>query len=243
MNGIKLFIRVGGGILLAAALIRFLIAAGTSPALALPEPFIGVSIRTAVLVIGGIELVVALFCLFGRWPWLQLGGLALLATGYAVYVLVLLAKGVQVQASCLGSLTDPLRIYRGGTGYALQFIPFGLALGSYAAAVALWFSSEARMARAGARQLAARRDATAGPIKMRMVCPACSGHVEFAAPDVGKQISCPHCRAAITLCKPDDNLKMTCVLCGGHIEFPPHAAGQKIDCPHCAKTITLLQPA
>lgn len=238
MNGIKLFIRVGGGILLAAALIRFLIATGTSPALALPEPFIGVSIRTAVLVIGGIELVVALFCLFGRWLWLQLGGLALLATGYAVYVLVLLAKGVQVQASCLGSLTDPLRIYRGSTGYALQFLPVGLVLGSYAAGFALWFSSRDRTARL---DRAGQRGAKAG--LMEMVCPACGGPVNFAAPNVGLQVSCPQCHAAVTLRKPDDNLKMTCVLCGGHIEFPPHAVGQKIDCPHCAKTITLLRPA
>ena len=242
MNGIKLFIRVGGGILLAAAAIRFLIAAGTSPALALPEPFIGVSIRTAVLVVGGFELVVALFCLFGRWPWLQLGGLALLATVYAVYVLVLVMKGVQVQASCLGSLTDPLRIYRGSTGYALQFMPFGLALGSYAAAVALWFSADARTARlARARQLAAQRVATDGP--MTMVCPSCNGPVSFAAQNAGQQIACPHCQAAITLSQPDDNLNMTCVLCGGHIEFPAHEVGQKIPCPHCAKTITLLRPA
>jgi DNA-directed RNA polymerase subunit RPC12/RpoP len=236
MNGIKLFIRVGGAILLAAALGRFLIAAGTSPVLALPEPFIGISIRTAVLIVGGFELAVALFCLFGRWPWLQLGGLGLLTSGYAVYVFVLLAKGLQVQASCLGSLTDPLRIYRGGTGYALQFLPFGLALGSYAAAVALLFSSESRMARlAQARQ----RDATTG--LMKMVCPACGGHVQFAAPNVGQQILCPHCQKEMTLREPE-NLKMTCVLCGGHIEFPPHAVGQKINCPHCAKSITLLRP-
>jgi Ca2+/Na+ antiporter len=240
MNGIKLFIRVGGGILLAAALIRFLIAAGTSPALALPEPFIGISIRTAVMIVGGFELVVALFCLFGRWPRLQLGGLGLLATVYAVYVLVLLAKGVQVQASCLGSLTDPLRIYRGATGYALQFIPFSLALGSYAAAIALWFASASRMTQAGATQPAARRDAKAG--LMKMVCPACGGHVQFATQNIGQQIPCPHCQKEMTLREPE-NLKMTCVLCGGHIEFPPHAVGQKINCPHCAKSITLLRPA
>ncbi len=235
MNGIKLFIRVGGAILLAAALGRFLIAAGTSPALTLPEPFVGISIRTAVLLVGGFELVVALFCLFGRWPWLQLGGLGLLATGYAVYVLVLLAKGVQVQTSCLGSLTDPLRIYRGATGYALQFLPFGLALGCYAAAVALWFSSEARTARlARSRQ----RDATTG--LMKLVCPACGGHVKFASQNIGQHIPCPHCQKEMTL-RELENSKMTCVLCGGHIEFPPHAVGQKIDCPHCAKTITLLR--
>jgi DNA-directed RNA polymerase subunit RPC12/RpoP len=241
MNGIKLFIRVGGAMLLAAALIRFLIAAGNTPALTLPEPLIGVSIHSAVVVVGGIELVVALFCLFGRWPRLQLGGLALVATGYGVYVLVLLAKGIQVQGSCLGSLTDPLRIYRGPTGHVLQFLPFGLALGSYVAAVALLFSSDARTARlAGARQSAARRDAADG--LMKMLCPACGGHVKFAAQNAGQQIPCPHCQAAIILRPADDDLKMSCVLCGGHVEFPAHAVGQKIACPHCAKPITLLKP-
>ena len=55
---------------------------------------------------------------------------------------------------------------------------------------------------------------------MKMICPACGGHVKFAAQNIGQQIPCPHCRAAITLRQPDENLKMTCVLCGGHVEFP-----------------------
>jgi DNA-directed RNA polymerase subunit RPC12/RpoP len=76
---------------------------------------------------------------------------------------------------------------------------------------------------------------------MKMVCPACGGHVQFAAPNVGQQILCPHCQKEMALREPE-NLKMTCVLCGGHIEFPPHAVGQKINCPHCAKSITLLRP-
>ena len=160
------------------------------------------------------------------------------ATVYTVYFLVLLSKGVHPQASCIGSLTDPLRVYRGTTGYILGFIPFGLALGTCGAAVYLLFSAQARTARlTRVRQ----RDAAAG--LMKMVCPACGGHVQFAAVNAGQQIPCPHCQAAIALRQPDASLKMTCVLCGGHIEFPPHAVGQKIDCPHCAKTITLLRPA
>jgi DNA-directed RNA polymerase subunit RPC12/RpoP len=242
MNWIKLFIRLSGAILLAAALTRLLIVAGSNPVLALPEPALGVSIRLAALLVGGLELIGALFCLFGRWPWLQLGGLALLATGYAAYFLALLAMGVHPQASCIGSLTDPLRVYRGPAGYMLQFIPFGLALCSYVAAASLWFSGDARTVRLSeARQLAAGHDAAAG--LMKMSCPACGEHVKFSSQNIGRQIPCPHCQAAITLRKPDEDLKMTCVLCGGHIEFPPHAIGSKIACPHCAKTITLLKPA
>lgn len=191
INGIKLFIRLAGAVLLMAALNRFLIATENEPALTLPEPFIGVSIRSAVVWVGGIELVVALFCLFGRWPWLQLGGLALLATGYTVYFSVLFSKGIQPQASCIGSLTDPLRVYHGITGHILQFLPFGLALGSYAAAVALWFSAEAQTARlAGARPPGD---------SLKMTCVLCGGHIEFPSHAVGQKISCPHCDKTITL--------------------------------------------
>jgi hypothetical protein len=89
------------------------------------------------------------------------------------------------------------------------------------------------------RQLATRRYAAAG--LMKMFCPACGGHLKFAAKNVGQQIPCPHCQKAITLREADEKLKMTCILCGGHVEFPPHAIGQKISCPHCAKSITSLR--
>lgn len=78
---------------------------------------------------------------------------------------------------------------------------------------------------------------------LKMSCPACGGRVKFAVQNIGQQISCPHCQAAITLRKPEEKLRMTCVLCRGSIEFPAHALGQKISCPHCAKTITLLKLA
>jgi len=44
-NWIKPFIYSAGGILLAAALIRFLIVACHHPALALPEPLLGIPLR------------------------------------------------------------------------------------------------------------------------------------------------------------------------------------------------------
>ncbi|HEX5397773.1 MAG TPA: hypothetical protein VFY06_01850 [Verrucomicrobiae bacterium] len=194
MNGIKLFIRIASAVLLMAALNRFLIAAGNEPALALREPAVGIPVRFAVLLVGGIELVAALFCLFGRWPWLQLGALALLATGYTVYFSVLFSKGIQPQGSCIGSLTDPLRVFHGTVGYVFQCLPFGLALGSYAAAVALWLSTGTRTAQPAE---------TRGPNdSLKMTCVLCGGHIEFPPQAVGQKISCPHCAKTITLLKP-----------------------------------------
>jgi DNA-directed RNA polymerase subunit RPC12/RpoP len=241
MKWIRYFILSAGAILLAAALSRFLIAAGNAQIMALPDPMLGIPLRYAVVAVGAFELGVALVCLCGKRVGFQIGWLAWLATNYIVFWIGLLLMHIHPQATCIGGLTDLLLVHHGTTGYALQFLPFGLALGSYAAAVSILFSTEARTARlAEARQLAARRDASAG--LMKMFCPACGGHVKFAAQNTGQQIPCPHCRVAITLRQPDENLKMTCVLCGGHVEFPPHAVGRKIQCPHCAKTITLLKP-
>ncbi len=242
MKWIKPFIFSAGGVLLAAALMRFGIAADGSPVLLLPEPMLGIPLRYAVLIVGGFELAVALICLFGKRMGLQISWLAWLSTNYVVFWIWLMMMRIHPQGTCIGGLTDPLWIYRGTTGYVLEFIPFGLALGSYAAAVSFWFSADARTARlASARQLAARRDATAG--LMKMICPACGGDVKFAAQNIGQQVPCPHCRVAITLRKPGEDLKMTCVLCGGHIKFPTHALGQKISCPHCKMNITLKEQA
>ena len=242
MKWIRYFILCAGAVLLAAAATRFLIAVGNAQVLLVPEPMLGIPLRYAVLLVGGFELAVALICLFGKRMGLQIGWLAWLGTNYVVFWFGMMMMRIHPQGTCIGGLTDPLSVYHGTTGYVLQYLPFGLALGSYAAAASLWFSRDARTARlADARQLTASRDEVAG--LMTMSCPACGGHVKFAAQNIGQQISCPHCQAAITVRKPDENLKMTCVLCGGHIEFPPHAIGQKIPCPHCAKSITLLKPA
>ena len=242
MNRLNFFIKSAGVILLAGALGRFLIAAGNAQVLALPEPLLGIPLRQAVLAVGAFELVVALVCLIGKRIGIQIGWLAWLGTSYIVFWIGLVWQHFSPQGACIGGLTDPLRLYHGTTGYVLQFLPFGLVLGSYAALASLWFSRDTRTARlAEARQIAAQRNATTG--LMKMSCPACGGHVKFAAQNIGRQIPCPHCQAAITLRKPDENLKMTCVLCGGHIEFPPHAVGQRIQCPHCKMNITLRQPA
>ena len=181
MKRIRYFILSAGVILLAAALSRFLIAAGNAQVMDLPEPLLGIPLRYAVLAVGAFELVVALVCLFGRRVGLQIGWLAWLGTNYIVFWIGLLMMHVHPQATCIGGLTNLLLVHHGTTGYVLQFLPFGLAIGSYAATFSILFSADARTARlAGARQLAARRDETAG--LMKMFCPACGGHVKFAGP-------------------------------------------------------------
>ncbi|HUZ07019.1 MAG TPA: hypothetical protein VMV89_05970 [Candidatus Paceibacterota bacterium] len=223
MKWIQYFIFSAGAVLLAAALSRFLIAAGHAQVLALPDPMLGVPLRDAVIAVGAFELVVALICLFGKRVGLQIGWLAWLGTNYIVFWVGLLAMHCHPQGTCIGGLTDMLGLSRGASGLILSTLPVYLVLGSYTALIWIWTHSRTIEA-------------------VKMSCPACGIHIEFAGQHVGQRIHCPQCQESITLRRPA-NLKMTCALCGGHIEFPSHAIGQNIACPHCAKTITLLKSA
>lgn len=241
MKLVRSFIYSAGAILLVAAYGRFLIATGNAQhVLSRLDPMLGIPLRYAVLIVGAFELTVAWFCLFGRRVGFQLGWLAWLSTNFIVFWIGLIYSHCPPQGTCIGSLTDPLHLSHGITGSIVEFIPFCLVLGSYAAVLSFWLSADARSARLVASQQSADlRDAAAGLLKM--LCPSCGGHVNFPAQNMGQQIPCPHCQAAVTPRK-SDNLKMTCFFCKEHIEFPAHALGQKIKCPHCKNDITLKEP-
>jgi predicted RNA-binding Zn-ribbon protein involved in translation (DUF1610 family) len=227
LERIQFFIYSAGGILLVAALIRFVIAVGHAPALALPEPMLGFPLRYAVLLVGGLELVVALVCLFGKQVNFRISWLAWLATDYLIFQIGLLTMHCHPQATCVGGLTDPLHLSRGMTGLVMPLAPIYLLLGSYWAMYRLWRKGRAALLRDFAK----------------MSCPACGIHLEFSLRNLGQKIPCPQCQAGITLRKTEENLKMACFFCQEHIEFPAHALGQKIKCPHCEKDITLKEPA
>jgi DNA-directed RNA polymerase subunit RPC12/RpoP len=234
MKWIRPFIYSAGGILLAAALMRFIIAAGNAQFLNLPDPLLGIPLRYAVLLVGVIELVVALVCLFGKDVKFQGGMVAWLATNFAVYWIALLWMHCHPQATCLGSLTDPLHLSRGTTGFIMEFLPFYLLLGSCATLAWIWLGKEGRAVLSHSR---------AGVFEfLKMSCALCNGHIEFSSENLGQKIPCPHCKATITLMK-SRNVKTSCPSCGEHIEFPLHGLGQTIACPHCKMDITLKEPA
>jgi len=231
MKPIKFFIRSAGALLLAAALIRFLIAAGSDEALSMPEPMLGLPIRYAVLLVGGFELLVALVCLFGRRLGLKLVSLALATVIYLFYWIGLFMMHCHPQTTCIGSLTDPLRLAHGTIGIISEFLPAYLALGSYSALLWLFI----------VKPMLNRRQQLLNE-SLKMSCPACGIHIRFAGKNLGQKIPCPQCKTSITLRRPD-LLKMACFFCHGHIKFPPHAIGEKISCPHCNMGITLKETA
>ena len=220
----RLFMLSTGGILLIAALIRFLIADGKAQVLSLPEPLLGIPLRNALLIIGGFELAVAIICLFGTQVKLQAACLVWLTTNFTVYWICLFWMHFHQQATCIGSITDPLHLSRGTSGIITRCTPVYLLAGSYVVMVWLWLGEQ--------------RAKTA--TFLRMSCPACGIHLRFDEQNLGQKIPCPHCQKAVTL-RTLANLKMACFFCKEHIEFPAHATGEKMPCPHCKMDITLKE--
>lgn len=89
----QFFPYAAGGVLLADGLIRLLCAASRSEFLTASEPLLGIPLRLAVLLVGSIELGVALLCLFGKRIELRLALVAWMSTNFVVYWIGLLSLG------------------------------------------------------------------------------------------------------------------------------------------------------
>lgn len=188
---VHLFIRWSGALLLALALVN-LINAGTSEAsLIVLDPLLGIPFRLAVLVVGGLELVVALICLFGCQAPLQSGLIAMLVTNFMVYRVGLLWQGCPTQWGCLGNPLDQLKFFSGTADEAMFLIFAFLLVGSCVAAVWLWLH-EPDLVNKCKDQLES----------LKIACPDCGVHIGFAGNALGQKISCPHCHMDITLKEP-----------------------------------------
>jgi hypothetical protein len=230
MKAIKIFIKSAGAILLAAALERFLTAAGGAQYLSLSDALLGIPLRYGLLAVGGLELFVGAMCLFGKQSRTQLGWVVWIAVNYLVLQICLFWMGLQAQGTMVGSLGDPLGLERGWLGWVTRFGTAYFVLGSLGAAGWVWILEPAFV----------RRGATQNRFQ-KTSCPSCGGHIGFTSGDFGRTVPCPHCQASIVLHKPG-LLKASCFFCKQHIEFPSHAIGTKMACPHCSKDITLLEP-
>ena len=220
---IKAFTDSSGACLLAAALMLFLGNLGSIGLTQPQDPFLMISTKALIWIVGAMALGAALICLFGKSVWLKVILILWLATNLCVYQIGLMQRGNYCgMVACLGSLAGAFGISPRIAWVMVTTMLVYLLVGSFVSVVWLW-----------------REDAR-GYIKS--ACAHCGGHITFLPNALGQQIACPHCRATVTLCRLDEKLKMTCVLCGGHVEFPTHALGRKIPCPHCTKTITLLKP-
>jgi RNase P subunit RPR2 len=189
---------------------------------ALPDPVLGISVRWLMLGVGLAELLLALLCLFTRKRGITFALLAWLALNLIVYWFGLWSMGWPYHYGYVGPLVNSLDISPFRAGVVMLAVLGFLLLGS---GIAPWLERRSKQAAE----------------TLKMSCPSCGVHIRFANQNVGQKTSCPQCKAAITLRKPD-LLKMTCFFCQEHIEFPSHAIGEKMPCPHCKMDITLKEP-
>jgi ribosomal protein S27E len=217
------FILSAGGILALVGAEQALGFFKESWAMTVADPVFGFPFRDSILLIGIVEVIVAMFCLFGNGRVWIAGLIAWVVADVMAYRTGLWCMGWPHPYPCLFYLINALYISPAKADGLLMIACGCLLGGSVAILLDSW------------------RIRNASEF-MKISCSQCGGHIKFSIKNFGQKIPCPHCQTAIVL-QTSGTLKMSCVLCGGHIAFPTHAIGQKIPCPHCAKTITLLNPA
>jgi len=229
---LRIFTHSAAALLLAMASALFLINLTGPVHLVQPhDPIFAISLRHMFWIIGGIAVLAAWLCLFSERPAQPTAWVAWLATNFLIYRIGLYWNGCHDLTGFLGSFSYAFGIPAKAANMLADLVFAYLLIGSCAALFWQWRqSSKTPLLQ------------HSSPPFLKLSCPSCGVHIEFATGDLGQKIPCPHCRATVTLRKPD-LLKMVCFFCNGHIEFPPHAIGTKIPCPHCKMDITLKEPA
>ena len=227
----RLFTYSAGALLLAAALGLF-ISVWSGSGLSHPhDPLFGMSQPEFFWIVGGLEFIIALICIFGKRVFLQANLVLWLAMNFVVYQAGLWMMDVSGGFNgYLGDVGATFGIPVSLADLMLKILVAYLLSGGLLALLCTWIKQESGESQGD----------TEGHLKTS--CSACGGHIQFATQNVGQMISCPHCQKAFTLRKPD-LLKMSCFFCKEHIEFPYHAIGEKMPCPHCNMDITLKEPA
>ena len=132
------FIVSAGVLLLATAAAKLVSAGGNAHILQFPDPILVIPYRHVFWAVGGLELVIALICLFSNRTRLQAGLVAWLATSFVIYRLALYLSGYHGLCHCLGNLTDALRISPQAADTAMKIVLAYLLVGSYTTLFWLW---------------------------------------------------------------------------------------------------------
>jgi len=134
----RLFICSAAMLLLLTAISKFISSMGHGPILYIHDPLTDFKFRNLFRIVGGIEIAVALVCIFSKRTWLSAGLVAWLATSFLAYRIGLAVIGYHRPCSCLGNLTDALHIPPQTADTAMKIILAYLLIGSYATLFWLW---------------------------------------------------------------------------------------------------------
>ena len=132
------FILTVGAILGLTGIAKVWSGLGTAKVLSVADPITGITFGHLMLLVGMVEIVVALLCFFGKSLKLGVVLVAWLATSFLLYRFGLWWIGWNKPCSCLGNLTGALHIPPQTADTAMKMILAYLLIGSYASLFWLW---------------------------------------------------------------------------------------------------------
>ena len=135
---IRTVICSAGVILLITGVAKLVSSFGNARILQYPDPILCISFRQVLLIVGTIELIIALACFYGKQTGLQAALIAWLATNFLVYRLGLTWVDYQKPCSCLGNLTEALHIPPQTANSLMRIILGYLLMSSYSTLFWLW---------------------------------------------------------------------------------------------------------
>ena len=138
MNLAKTCLRLAGMLLLLAAIAKIVSASSSAHIQQSLDPIFAIPFRAVFIIVGIVEMVVALICFFSKRVLLQAGLVAWISTNFAVYRFSLVLIGYHKPCSCLGDLTDALHIPSQIADTTMKIILAYLIFSSYAILFWLW---------------------------------------------------------------------------------------------------------
>lgn len=117
-------------------------ALGTSRALIIADPLLGISYEHLLAVVAVIEIVAATLCFFGRSREVAVASVAYLSTNFLIYRIGLWWIGWKQPCGCMGSLTDALHIRPQTADHIALVLLIYMATASYALLFRQWRSEQ-----------------------------------------------------------------------------------------------------
>jgi hypothetical protein len=130
MRWSKWFIFSAGAIFLVTGLAKIVSASGQARILRTDDPIFGIPFRGLMFLVGDLELVISAICLFSKKWKLSLGLVFLMAANFTAYRMGLWWIGWKSPCSCLGNITDALKMSPQMADLIMKYVLMYLLAGS-----------------------------------------------------------------------------------------------------------------
>lgn len=158
MKAGRLFLYSAGTLLLVTGFAKLISSFGNGAILQTRDPLFGMKFGALFQFSSGVEMAIALICIFGKKAWFSSGSVAWLATSLLFYRIGMVLVGYHRPCSCMGNLTDALYISPETADIIAKVILAYLLVGSYTMLVWLWWQNHTHSAAIKSPKPALRAD-------------------------------------------------------------------------------------